>query len=139
MSLKKATKVLPKILEMLDIKNADNEKIAEMMIGIYESLVEKYRPLINVAPVMIDKAMKDLVPIINALCAIEANVREDKNFQKTMDRCDKLKAKQRFDQLKLYQKAGFRRTEAMSLLLQDIVNLKAIVQDFSYQYSRKSK
>ena len=79
------------------------------------------------------------MPVINALYTVAAKIREDESFQGTMKWCGELKAKQRFVQLKLYQSAGFHRAEAMSLLLQDIANIKAEIQDFSDQRTRKSK
>ena len=141
MSLEKAGKILLNVVEMLDldVEDVDNEAIVEMVGGMYESLVAKYRPLIGTVPIVVDKAFDDLMPVINAFYAVAAKIREDENFQQTMKRCDELKAKQRFDTLKFYQKAGFQRKEAMSLLLQDIANIKARIQDFSDQQSRKSK
>lgn len=141
MSLDKAGEMMSKVVEMLDsVEGVDNGMIAEMVAGMYESLVSKYRPVVGAVPVVIDKAFDDIMPVINAFYAVAAKMREDENFQEIMNRCGKLKAKQRFEQLKLYQGAGFQRKEAMSLLLQDIANIKAGVQNFQdQQTARKSK
>lgn len=140
MSLYKAEEILSKVVEMLDdVEGIDNEMITEMIADIYESLVAKYRPIIGAMPVVVDKAFDDLMPVINSLYAVAAKMREDKKFQEIMEQCGRLKAEQRFKQLKLYQKAGFQRKEAMSLLLQDIANVKARIQQSVNQLHFKSK
>ena len=138
MDLSKVEEILSKLMEILDIESGVSDEVVVPMVNeIYDSVVAKYRPLVRAVPHVVEKVSNDLLPVINALYKITVTVREDSEFQKIMTQGCKIRSQQRFEALKTYQEAGFKRNEAMSLLLQDIANSKAMTQAFSDKQSSK--
>ncbi|NCF75250.1 MAG: hypothetical protein GWO87_02065 [Xanthomonadaceae bacterium] len=133
MDLDKVDEMLSRLIDIMDAEGVINDEIVAQLVGeIYDSIVKKYRPLVWAVPHITEKITNDLIPVINAISKVFVIVREDAEFQKIISRSCEVKSKQRFKALKTYQKAGFKRNEAMSLLIQDIANTKAGVQRLAY-------
>jgi len=126
MDFDKAEEILEKITEAVDIEGMDEETLAAMIEDLYESLVQKYRPIVHAAPQVLGKVAQDLVPLVVSLADIANIIREDTNFQETQAKSRKFKAEQRFKSLMAYKDAGFTKPEAMKVLLLDIANEKSL-------------
>lgn len=98
----------------------NKEQLVAKLIGqMYDGCVKKYRPLIRAIPLVSGRLSKDLTPLIVSLLKFANTVRENKELQKEIQRSKNITAKQRFEALKAYEKAGFSHDEAMALVLQD--------------------
>jgi len=126
--------ILETILDILDLPGTESEKdelIAKTVIGLYDSLVGKYRPLVKGASPLVEKLIYELMPVMNALYRSVVIIKSDPTIQLTATENKKLNAKSRIENLKIHQKAGFTRAEAMMLVLQDIANTDYNIKGFS--------
>ncbi|QQG46181.1 MAG: hypothetical protein HYY55_04475 [Candidatus Niyogibacteria bacterium] len=130
MDLEKLEEVLDQILEAIG-NGANEDVVRDLFDVLYEGVVSEYRPVLKVLPHVADKVAADLVPIIQVFVRIFNAVESDKTLQKELAAYKNDRAKKRFAALKIYQKAGFTRHEAMQLVLQDIANFKALRQEVS--------
>lgn len=117
--------VLSSIMNLLDTEEgASDEAIAALVAELYDSAVDKYRPVVRAFPSVADKVAGDVTPIAITVMKLVNTISANPELQQEMDTGNILKAERRFKALNAYQAAGFKRDEAMSLMLADIVSLK---------------
>lgn len=121
--LENLIEVVNKLLEMDG--GADKATIAHFLQQMYGELVCQYRPVVHALPSVAGEFAKDLVPVVNTVLTIANEVRADESFQAAVALGRVQKAMMCKQALDSYMSAGFRREEAMALVLQDNANLKA--------------
>ena len=132
MNMERMEKILSKILETVESGNgAGEEVLGTLFVAFYEDMVKKYRPVLRALPDVADKVAADLVPVIQVFVRLLNALESDPSLQKELAVYKNHRAKNRFDDFKIYQKAGFTRHEAMQLVLQDIANFGAQRQGLS--------
>ena len=137
MDLKKLEKLFSGFEKILNSKEVNGEAIEQLLIEIYDNFVSKYRPVANAVPVVVDKLVEDLMPLVTAFLRIA-----NKDFPEAKDEFKKFRknrAMNRYQSLEIYMEAGFSRPEAMRLLLQDAANVKAMVSNFKVPSSSRAK
>lgn len=128
MDLERLEKLFFGLEKILNSEGVNGEAIEQILVEIYDNFVSKYRPVVNAVPVVVDKLVEDLMPLVAAFLRIA-----NKDFPEVEEEVKKRRqgrAMNRYKSLKIYMEAGFSRPEAMRLLLQDAANVKAMVSDF---------
>lgn len=132
----KVLEILEKIQETLDKTEelgVGKEQYGILLGQLYDGLVGKYRPLVSAIPNVAEKVSKDIAPVIVSLQKIWNDIKENPDYQKELDRNVKTRVGERMKTLKIYQKAGFKRNEAMALLLLDCANAKVVASTCAYK------
>jgi hypothetical protein len=127
-----------KIMTLLGHAEGADPKVLEgMVLKLYDELVSEYRPLIGVVPALTGKLGKDILPVVVGVIEMANAIRGDEQLRKAVCKSDKLKAEARYEAMKTYMAAGFKREEAFNLVLQDIADMKANFAKITSQ-SRRS-
>ena len=131
MNLEKIGDLLETIESILNTESGAGKKaLAPLFDELYESVVGKYRPVIQAAPLLVGKVAGDAAPIVTAILKGVNDVVENSEFKAEIERARGIRATNRRDNYKAYTKAGFSRAEAMALVLVDAANAKAAFADF---------
>lgn len=133
-------KMLEKLVGILEgAEGSSTEEMGVLLGGVYDGIVGPYRPIINSVPAVVDKLASDLTPVGLSIINLMNTLRADKNIAEAIEKGNSIKASQRMKLLKAYMKAGFKRNEAMSLLLNDIAYSKAAIQNVSEKAGKLNK
>ena len=132
MSSKELETILAKLLELLDSKNPTAQgQVIESIAEQYEALVSKYRPLVQLATEGGTKVAGDIAPVLTAAVSLANVLAEDPGLWDELKRFRQGAATRRIQSLRIYEAVGFTRAEAMSLVLADVTNSKALREKIS--------
>jgi hypothetical protein len=134
--------IMKMILGILDLPGTESEKddlVTKTINDLYEGLAGKYRPLVKGAAPLIENLVRDLAPLMASIYKTIVIVKSDPAIQETARENKKLNAKSRMESLKTYQKAGFKRNEAMMLVLQDVANVDSNIKGFGSNAPSRAK
>ncbi len=129
MDMKKIESLLTTAMTLLDIDNVKSASAEAVVQEIYNEFAQKYRPLIQAAPALAEDISADLLPSVKAIMKLINKMKADEEVQSIILEAAKVRAQMRKKILTSYTKAGFRREEAMALLLLDVANTKAITSN----------
>lgn len=111
--------------------NMPQDEVSSSLCRVYDVLVKGYRPLIRAVPAITDKAVRDLMPVFVGIMQAVDSASNDPDFLQALEKSRTTKARSRKADLDIYVEAGFTRDEAMSLLLLDVANTGAQVQQWT--------
>jgi len=129
MNIEKLFSMGKKLISALDL-NLDQSAIDSLAASMYEEIVKKYKPLAGAAPVLLEKLTADLTPIFGEMFSV-LNKMEAPVFKGELKVYRVNRAISRSECLQIYLNSGFTREEAFSLLVVDIANTKANLQNVS--------
>ncbi len=120
MNFEKFEDILGSLDSILSAENGTDKKSVAPLLGeLYDTVVGKYRPAIQAAPMLAGKIAADAVPIIEAVLKGVNDVVENPEIEAELQRSREIRAAARRENYKAYTEAGFSRAEAMALVLVD--------------------
>jgi hypothetical protein len=135
---------LAPLLDLLSSDSPQERQTAIMMIdSFYESLVGKYRPLVEIAPHLVGKAAEDLVPLLTNLLKIAVEsfteMAADEGLKDALKAFTKVMAEGQYKRMQAYIDAGFERSEAFSLLIKENERFDQIKKNVRIPGASRSK
>ena len=125
--IKSLLNAVEQLLESGGVKSdseVEVEKLTSLFLEMYNEFVGEFRPIIETLPSIATAAGKDLAPVLTALVAFLNEINADEDFQAALKETYASRAQMREAAFDAYLSAGFKRKEAIALVLQDIQNTK---------------
>lgn len=127
MDVEKIVAAVLGIDKFLDVDGVSVSQVSPLVKQVYEEAVKKYRPVLQSLPSLSEQLADDLLPLFKAFHELSIRIRSDDELHNLTMEDSALVAKKRQARVKIYEKAGFSREEAIALLLQDTANYQANV------------
>jgi hypothetical protein len=117
----------------------ETDEAAKMLHQLYEEQAEEIRPLIALAKPFMKTLGSDIGLVVSLFVDSINGIGESTALQASTNTMHALRANTRKRILDSYESAGFTRAEAMTLLLQDVANAKAAVQQLQQLPTQTAK
>lgn len=127
-----------KVIEGIANGTITPEEASQFVNELYDGTIGNYKGVIKLMPEFVEKLSNDLiVPLHLSLLKIMTTGLKNADIDKARTEYRTLLAKNRSQALKIYIAAGFKRNEAMALILQDAANTKAFRENITTSINSK--